>query len=501
MAQIIVREIPLQNITMTVTAVSVPPELGVTLSEAQNSRDAALLAAANAATSETNAATSAAEALVSRNEAEAFRNEAEGFRDQAQAVVSGDYQTSSQVQATLDAGYYTQTEVNNLLSPYVDVPELNLALAGYVTDAELTTALSPYVTSTGLTTALGGYYTTTEVDALVGAIDTSNYYTQAQTDTAISTALTGYDTSTTVDSKIATATSGIDLTGYYTSVETDAAITAALVPYDTSVEVDAKLAAIDLSSYYTSTETDAAITLALGDYDTSLSVDGKIATALTGYATEAWVTGQLANYSTTEYIEDNFLPKSGISSMQSTLRSQRGLFGEDAVGIGVGWGSAIWTKSQSQFNQIAGTSYNPTTTQTGISWLQNDNAQVDGDVGEGMYIYKNGTLLAGIGETGILALGDIAAFSDQRLKSDFQAIEHPLSKLHSLFGTNYHRDDLEIRQDGLIAQDVQAALPDSVKRTQTGHLAVNYNGVVALLVEAVKELSVKVTRLEMERNS
>jgi hypothetical protein len=42
---------------------------------------------------------------------------------------------------------------------------------------------------------------------------------------------------------------------------------------------------------------------------------------------------------------------------------------------------------------------------------------------------------------------------------------------------------------GLIAQDVQAVLPEAVFEGQDGYLALGYGNMVGLLVEAIKELS------------
>ena len=50
-----------------------------------------------------------------------------------------------------------------------------------------------------------------------------------------------------------------------------------------------------------------------------------------------------------------------------------------------------------------------------------------------------------------------------------------------------HEDALEKRQVGLIAQEVQAVLPELVSEDGEGYLSVNYANLVAVLVEANKE--------------
>ena len=49
---------------------------------------------------------------------------------------------------------------------------------------------------------------------------------------------------------------------------------------------------------------------------------------------------------------------------------------------------------------------------------------------------------------------------------------------------------------GLIAQEVEAVLPEAVTEKDNGYLGVRYERVIPLLVEAVKELSGRVNEIE-----
>ena len=51
---------------------------------------------------------------------------------------------------------------------------------------------------------------------------------------------------------------------------------------------------------------------------------------------------------------------------------------------------------------------------------------------------------------------------------------------------------------GVIAQEIQAVLPEAVVTRDNGYLAVDYHKVVPLLIEAVKELTAKVESLEYD---
>lgn len=98
----------------------------------------------------------------------------------------------------------------------------------------------------------------------------------------------------------------------------------------------------------------------------------------------------------------------------------------------------------------------------------------------------------------ITATGNITAFSDARLKDNITKIPDALNKLNLLKGVTYTRKDIasDKKYAGLIAQDVQKVLPEAVATTEGDIIAVDYNGVIGLLVEAVKELSDRIEMLE-----
>ena len=104
--------------------------------------------------------------------------------------------------------------------------------------------------------------------------------------------------------------------------------------------------------------------------------------------------------------------------------------------------------------------------------------------------------------------GDITMTSDSRLKNNITTIRKALNTLAKVRGVSFNwkpetQRDGEVHY-GLLAQEVQKVAPELVKRDSAGHLAVNYNGLVPLLVNAVKELDQKVetqNRLLREQNA
>jgi len=108
----------------------------------------------------------------------------------------------------------------------------------------------------------------------------------------------------------------------------------------------------------------------------------------------------------------------------------------------------------------------------------------------------------------IRCVGDIIAYySDDRLKIKLGNLENALEKVNSLNGFTYKPNEaalaLGVDQDevrvGVSAQEVQAVLPEAVKdapvENTEGYLTVQYEKIVPLLIEAVKELSAKVEEL------
>ena len=92
-------------------------------------------------------------------------------------------------------------------------------------------------------------------------------------------------------------------------------------------------------------------------------------------------------------------------------------------------------------------------------------------------------------------------FSDRRLKRNFQLIDQPLEKLKSLNGYYYYwkadKAD-QSRQVGVIAQEVEAILPEIVGTDDEGIKSVDYAKITALLIESNKALLERVEALELK---
>lgn len=104
------------------------------------------------------------------------------------------------------------------------------------------------------------------------------------------------------------------------------------------------------------------------------------------------------------------------------------------------------------------------------------------------------------------AKGDIIGFSlsDERLKTNIQKIENALDKIEQLEGVFYNWNEAaaelgkntEQRETGLLAGQVNRVLPEATRRRENGMLAINYEKLFGLVVEAVKELKAEVVAIK-----
>ena len=103
----------------------------------------------------------------------------------------------------------------------------------------------------------------------------------------------------------------------------------------------------------------------------------------------------------------------------------------------------------------------------------------------------------------VAASGDIVAYytSDKRLKDNIQPIENALDRVNQLGGYTFDwNEELQKARKGhdigVIAQEVQSTFPEVVVERDNGYLGVDYQKLVPVLIEAIKELSAKVKELE-----
>jgi hypothetical protein len=98
--------------------------------------------------------------------------------------------------------------------------------------------------------------------------------------------------------------------------------------------------------------------------------------------------------------------------------------------------------------------------------------------------------------TGQLNATIFNSLSDKRVKKNIKTINDALSTVVGMRGVNFDWKETSTPSIGLIAQEVEKLLPELVHTGNNGEKSVNYGGVVGVLVEAIKELSARIDKLE-----
>jgi hypothetical protein len=120
-----------------------------------------------------------------------------------------------------------------------------------------------------------------------------------------------------------------------------------------------------------------------------------------------------------------------------------------------------------------------------------------------------GVGVAATGTTGeIVATGDITAYysSDKRLKENIEVIPDAVNKVKQIKGVSFdwkeNISDVTSKTGhdiGVLAQDIEAVLPELVTTRDSGYKAVSYEKIVALLIEAIKEQQLQIDELKSKQ--
>ena len=132
----------------------------------------------------------------------------------------------------------------------------------------------------------------------------------------------------------------------------------------------------------------------------------------------------------------------------------------------------------------------PNAENTRTDWDTSGNTKIDWYVNSNneMRLLADGTLHVD---------GDVIAFStvigsDRNLKNNITNIQNPIDKIKQLNGVTFNWARNGKESSGVIAQDVQKVMPSLVSSVQglkdtSSHLTVDYNGLIGLLIETVKD--------------
>ena len=237
--------------------------------------------------------------------------------------------------------------------------------------------------------------------------------------------------------------------------------------------------------------------------DQTVSLTGSGATSVSGTYPNFTISSTDTNTNTNYFL--NGISKSGntLTFSVSGTSNQSYTFGSNA------FNSTTIPTNTNQLTNGAGF-----VTSSGVTSVATGNGLSGGT------ITSTGTLTMSGSYTGAFsATGNITAFSsDERLKNITGKIEHPLDKISKIngyyfewneianeFGESYEKD---ITHVGVKAQEIQEVLPEVVSSsavnkafdTKEEYLTVQYEKIVPLLIEGIKELKKEVDELKKNRS-
>ena len=192
----------------------------------------------------------------------------------------------------------------------------------------------------------------------------------------------------------------------------------------------------------------------------------------------------------------------------TTFRSNVYLGDSDTIYLGDGNDLAIYHNGTDSYidDQGTGSLYLRGNTSVNIQKYTGENMIVASADGAVNLYYDNAsklnTISTGCSVTGeLIVTGDITAFytSDQRLKDNIKPIPNALDKVLSISGNTFdwnEKSGKEGTEAGVIAQEIMEVLPEAVTTRDNGYLAVHYEKLVPLLIEAIKELKAEINELK-----
>lgn len=99
--------------------------------------------------------------------------------------------------------------------------------------------------------------------------------------------------------------------------------------------------------------------------------------------------------------------------------------------------------------------------------------------------------------SGIITAFDVDVLSDINYKENVETVENALDKVSKLRGVRFDWKKNQEPSYGIIAQELEEILPELVRGGDPK--VVNYNGIIGVLIEAIKELKSEVNTLKSQQ--
>jgi hypothetical protein len=117
-----------------------------------------------------------------------------------------------------------------------------------------------------------------------------------------------------------------------------------------------------------------------------------------------------------------------------------------------------------------------------------------GDLSVTNLTVTNNTNLSTLNVSGIVTAIDFNSTSDITFKENIQTVENALETVSSLRGVSFNWKETGKKSYGVIAQELKEVLPDLVSDGDVK--TVNYNGIIGVLIESIKELKIELEKLK-----
>lgn len=210
--------------------------------------------------------------------------------------------------------------------------------------------------------------------------------------------------------------------------------------------------------------------------DDIVTISGNLGVGTDNPTSKLWVNGDgyFTGVVTASSFRGDGSQLSGISVPSAVSISTNTTNANQLIPYAVSFGSTTGLGATTEFV------YNPSTGNFGIGTA---NPTVKLDVNGDVNI------------SGILTATDINSSSDIRLKKNIKKFENTLEKIDEINGVSFEWKQSGSKSAGIIAQELEKVFPELVIDSGD-YKKVNYNGLIGVLVESIKELKEEVKELK-----
>jgi hypothetical protein len=222
-------------------------------------------------------------------------------------------------------------------------------------------------------------------------------------------------------------------------------------------------------------------TTASGDFSTAMGVnttasgDYSVAIGNNLNATEIYSVA-IGTLNTSSGYASTTLGDSNWASGRASTAIGAGTIAEDYAMLSIGtWSLPLESPNPSQFSN------------SNTAFLIGNGINADSRSNAVQILFDGTTTIA----------GDLNVNSDARLKANIISLGSTLAKVLQIDGKSYtmKKDENKKQKIGVLAQDIEKVFPELVSESN-GVKSVNYQGLVPVLINALKEQDEKISRLE-----